>query len=327
MISFRYMNLRLISLLFIVIITSISSCNDDPVGYKDPTLSPYVDRFIEQATLHGQNISARELNVDFQQLKNLCGQYDGKQAVFISPGCWDVAPESAREALMFHELGHALLKRDHKTTTLPNGEHASIMTPDPSMLYNEYTAKKRSYYFQELFEPNTIAPDWSLPKTNATIVLEDDIELTNEWQFKLSGSPNHVHEISTSVSDSPSSSLAITSLGVGEGYSYWTYSFTPANISEGSLLEVKIKLKREGVTGEGAILTIRGDVTGDPYPAFIFSTQNHLLLTGTDVNFVEYSLTVPYFPSRLDKLNIYLILMGSSEGSVYFDDVTVIKYD
>ena len=116
---------------------------------------------------------------------------------------------------MFHELGHALLKRDHKTTTLPNGEQASIMTPDPSMLYNEYTAKKRSYYFQELFEPNTIAPDWSLPKTNATIVLEDDIELTNEWQFKLSGSPNHVHEISTSVSDSPSSSLAITSLGVG----------------------------------------------------------------------------------------------------------------
>ena len=320
------MNFRPIYLSLLFSIMLISSCDEDPARYRDPLLSGYVDRFIEQAAVYGQNISAEDWTVEFGQVENnLCG-FASDHKVSISQECWDAMPESGREALMFHELGHALLGRSHKETLLANGDRASIMTENPTILYNAYTPIKRLYYIEELFVPSTTPPDWSLPKTNATTIFEDVIKPDNEWQFKLSGSPDHAQAISESVFSSSPSSLQITSLSTGSGYSYWTYFIVPQDVPEGTPVVVKIKIKAEGFSGS-AMVTIRGDVTGDPFPAFIYTTEDKYPISGTTNGFVERTLTVPYFPNRLDKLNFYFILQGNSTGTVYFDDLEVNKYN
>jgi hypothetical protein len=48
----------------------------------------------------------------------------------------------SKEILMFHELGHAILRRSHDQSVLPNGDYASIMYPDPMLLYNTIQQKK-----------------------------------------------------------------------------------------------------------------------------------------------------------------------------------------
>ncbi|MEJ1242140.1 hypothetical protein WBG78_28590 [Chryseolinea sp. T2] len=269
-----------------------SSCDEDAAKYKEPQLSGYVDRFIEQASLHGQDVSADKWTVEFGEVEgNFCGVAEDLK-VIISEDCWNKMPESGREALMFHELGHALLGRSHKNERLPNGDFASLMTEDPTMLYSAYTPLKRLYYFEELFNESTSPPVWSLPKTNATVIFKDTIKLDNGWQFKLSGSPNHSQSINSSVFVSPSSSLQITSAGTGSGYSYWTYFIIPENIPEGTPVDVRVKIKTEHLNGDGANIIVRGDVAGDNLPAFVYSTHETTSMVGTD-DFVEYGVKYP----------------------------------
>jgi hypothetical protein len=54
-----------------------------------------------------------------------------------------------KEVLLFHELGHCVLDRDHRNDFLPNTEQASVMNqvlPHPVT----YTGNTQ-YYLQELF--------------------------------------------------------------------------------------------------------------------------------------------------------------------------------
>jgi hypothetical protein len=73
------------------------------------------------------------------------------------------------ETLVFHELG-IVYGRAHNTDTLPNGDPKSIMVPNKISLYSVYipignqpcdNGFKRPYYLDELFNPQTAAPDWS----------------------------------------------------------------------------------------------------------------------------------------------------------------------
>jgi hypothetical protein len=77
------------------------------------------------------------------------------------------------------------------------------------------------------------------------VIFQDHIEPNTEWQFLLSGSPNQDHAVSAVEFASPSSSLAITSSGAGDGdmWSYWTFSFNPVDIPEGTPVDVKVKIK------------------------------------------------------------------------------------
>lgn len=81
--------------------------------------------------------------------------------IAISKRCWgDLAAED-REALVFHELGHAVLARQHDDRRLPNGSWHSMMTPGSlRYLYSGGNLERRSYYLDELFDSNTPPPAW-----------------------------------------------------------------------------------------------------------------------------------------------------------------------
>ncbi len=103
--------------------------------------------------------------------RTLCGfapWYDdpetGQPTITISTSktCWIDRPVEDNEALVFHELGHMVLNRDHRMGLLPNNSRPSIMIgTNLAGLYVGNASNRRKYYVDELFNPDTPVPDWA----------------------------------------------------------------------------------------------------------------------------------------------------------------------
>ena len=69
-----------------------------------------------------------------------------------------------KETMIFHELGHAILRREHRTEKMPDGEISSIMDANSLPTYNfalNYLYK-RQYYIDELFHQRNVPyPSWA----------------------------------------------------------------------------------------------------------------------------------------------------------------------
>lgn len=131
----------------------------------DPEIQPHVDKFYEEAKARGVSLrmSRSEINVCF---RNVPGSAQGRtitatKTIFIERGSigWQYNPE----ALVFHELGHLILKRDHLNDRV-NLFCISIMSnqDDPVYDYNEGDRLyyRRQYYIDELFSPGIQTPKW-----------------------------------------------------------------------------------------------------------------------------------------------------------------------
>jgi hypothetical protein len=317
----------LVSSLLFATCLLIASCDDsESESYQDPLLKEYINRFVDEGKLRGRVISVKKLTAKFEVIANNMCSYGrfGVTKIGVMRSCWDNLSELAKELLMFHELGHAMLGRDDLTDLLPNGDPKSIMTPDPTVVYNEITTKKREYYLDELFDAQTATPNWGFEKKNATLIFLDEIKPVNDWQFFVGNGAQDISSISTTVFASSPSSLSIKSAVSGTSFSYWAYAFRPSGIEEGNAIEVKVKIRGEALTGGGAYMAIRGDVAGKLM--FFYTMQKTNPVIGTS-DFSEYALKVTYFPSTLDWFYIFLILDGTSSGDVFFDDVQVTKFN
>jgi hypothetical protein len=321
-------NLSRISVLFSLCLLVVS-CEDEEKTTIAPEFATYVNRFVAEAQQRGRTISVENLDVKFGTLIDLCGQAGmDPPRVEIDKTCWNNSPEMAQEALMFHELGHAILRRGHDNGILPNGDYESIMYKDPHMLYNEYTPEKRAYYLDELFNALNGLPPWTSAKVNESTILNDDISSTpGAWTYKVSDGANHVGDVESSNFSSAPYSLAIHSNASARGFSSWSYSWTPQGIETGSELLLKVKIKAEGLTEGGAFFAFRADAKEETeYPIFFYTTQSTPVLGNAEFGVSEYSVKVNYFPLQVERLNIFLILDGASTGTVYFDDIQLLKY-
>jgi len=316
-------------LIIFVCVLLMISCEDDDKYSIAPDFTTYVDRFVSEANLRGITINTDKLDVHFGDLESdICGQGSpDPPKVRFNKTCWDNLPDVPKEILMFHELGHAILRRQHDQGVLPNGDYKSIMYPDPAVLYNEHTPEKRIYYLDELFNTLNGLPAWTSAKTNEFTVLEDEILDSNDWNFKLTNGANAVGSVVDTAFSSEPYSLALHSNGSATGFSSWSYSWTPNNIAVGSELLLKVKIKADGLTGGGAFFAFRADPKEiEEYPIFFYTIQNSPVKGTTEFGSTEYSIRVNYFPQDVDKLNIYLILDGTSEGTVFFDDIQLLMY-
>jgi hypothetical protein len=103
---------------------------------------------------YGNPVEANSLRVRFGQVApdelGRCSEADGIALVTIDEKKWERLNEMARESLVFHELGHCLLARDHVTEWLPDESR-------PRSLMNEYLVSGKVYsshqqaYLEELF--------------------------------------------------------------------------------------------------------------------------------------------------------------------------------
>lgn len=146
----------------IIVLFTGSSCLKDeviPDSFVDTRLQEYFDRFAEEA-------AKRQFIVDFEVLKvsgyvrlitsqNVIGQcaHDPgtPTTVIIDKSYWDNATDLEREFLVFHELGHCILNRDHLDEADLFGNCISIMTSGTAQCIINYTPATREGLIDELF--------------------------------------------------------------------------------------------------------------------------------------------------------------------------------
>jgi hypothetical protein len=153
----------------------------EPVLDIHPDFQPIINQFINEAKQRGISLDIENLVLQYDTTLSLFTCADCNSAadparvqkeIRVNPNnrCWQYAQEL--EALIFHELGHCMLQRQHVTDTLPNGDPKSMMVKGDITLYAPCryvfgqaedcnNVHKRTYYIDELFDPQTPVPDWA----------------------------------------------------------------------------------------------------------------------------------------------------------------------
>jgi len=150
-----------------IICLSFLGCEDEPEPAIDPDLLIYVENFIFEANEREyQNPEGNPLSIDslgleikFTNISNeavigRCNRENGvSTSISIDPLFWKTSPELVREYIMFHELGHCVLSRDHTTSADVTGTCLSIMEPGTGeVCQSNYTESTRSTLLDELFD-------------------------------------------------------------------------------------------------------------------------------------------------------------------------------
>lgn len=151
------------------------SCKDPNQFSVDSTFLPYLNRFDSLAAIRGKFFNERTngLIIEFANLTdNNAGltHYEKPIRIQIDRTYWNEisnypGADVMKEDLIFHELGHGLLNRNHLNDVLENDDWKSLMcggTQVNNRPWNiNYRGIRREYYINELFDENTPAPDFS----------------------------------------------------------------------------------------------------------------------------------------------------------------------
>jgi hypothetical protein len=173
-------------IIFMIIMITLPRCSQKPEFepiYDVP--APYillVDTFKYEAQIRGFELHLNNLIVSIDETLpfGFCGtcnsndiRGDIQKVISINPNmtCWNNYQE--QEAFLFHELGHCVLGRLHLEDTFANGAPKSLMISNNVSVYSPCVyqigtvddcnlTKRRQYYIDELFDPSTPAPLWSI---------------------------------------------------------------------------------------------------------------------------------------------------------------------
>lgn len=129
----------------------LSACGHTPT--IEAEYAPYLSRFVAAAAPRPIDTSGLSIvtgNHEWLKSHSFVGfcEYD-TQTVDIDAVAWKRMSDVIREQLIFHELGHCLLGRQHVGYIYEDGRPKSIMYP---MVFSEYTYTHwRAEYLNELF--------------------------------------------------------------------------------------------------------------------------------------------------------------------------------
>ncbi len=149
------------SMVFAMSLVVMMSCSKDEgnsgIGIDDRVL-PYFERFETEGGVRGQSVDIRSLSIGAvieSTTDEALGQcvYSERRGLFIRIDIqyWNTANDLEKEFIVFHELGHCFLKRDHDDGRDANGWCTSIMTSGNGSCKNHYNLDTREAYIDELF--------------------------------------------------------------------------------------------------------------------------------------------------------------------------------
>lgn len=126
----------------------------------DEALQPYFERFDEEARARGFDFSIEmeELEADIIGIERdgVLGQcHYSEQApniVEVDDEFWAGASDLEKEYVVFHELGHCVLGRNHNDDRNTDGTCSSIMQSGLTTCRVSYNSSNRTLYLDELFE-------------------------------------------------------------------------------------------------------------------------------------------------------------------------------
>lgn len=146
-------------ILMSIALVSCDKSSDDG-QYIATELQQYFDQFEVEASRYNVDVEIDDLDIS-GYVENIRGNgtvgqckiySDGMQEVVIDEGYWDRIGDEQKEFLVFHELGHCILGRDHDDTVLVEDICKSIMRSgltDCNIIYDD---NSREMYLKELFE-------------------------------------------------------------------------------------------------------------------------------------------------------------------------------
>lgn len=160
-------------LLFLLIAIIFISCKkesqDDHIDAFPVEVRDNVRAFLQAGSDRGVKLDIKKIKHIYLsgRLKKIGGcdvdayySHDEK-SIFIDTSRDDYRNNA--EVIIFHELGHGLLLRDHKNELFADGVNpVSIMHISPSVEINDVWSFRKSYYFDELFNQSTPYPAWAL---------------------------------------------------------------------------------------------------------------------------------------------------------------------
>lgn len=135
---------------------------DNTIGFiEDNDFFTFIDSFKYEASVYNIDTNNIEnINITYREYENtnyigMCTKTSSEVSIQISHNFWSKANYYEKEQLIFHELGHCLLNREHNNDTgyyNNNFVKKSIM----SEYLLDYTLYKyyRFYYIEELFAGN-----------------------------------------------------------------------------------------------------------------------------------------------------------------------------
>lgn len=143
----------------------IDSTVEEVVGSKiyqnvDKELWSYWESFEFEANVRGFKIDLETeglvgiiTEIDQEHVAGSCTFSSNQPRVIrIDQTIWSNLPTLYREFIVFHELGHCILIRDHDERTDAQGNCLSIMRSGLNGCKDYYNNQTRDFYLDELFE-------------------------------------------------------------------------------------------------------------------------------------------------------------------------------
>ena len=300
------------------------SCSDEEnLGPKiDPQALEYVESFYAEAETRSiPPLDKSKLTLEFfDKLVTEDGtEYHGRgsvdrpeQYVEISQESWDSFNEYQREIFIYHELGHAVLKRRHLDLKFDTGSPFSLMHSNPFNIYKEETLYKKKYYLDELFTAKrNPAPDWSAEKENERLIFTDSISENTQWTLYSAGKnipdPDAIlGEITSFEKASGNHSLMLRSLQLLQADHYWRLEIPNPDITPGNGVEFRVKIKDENVNGNAFRIAIRGDNLSKEELRKFHNSKD--LFPSFSEGFFEYNVQFDHFYSDVDTIVLFLYM-------------------
>lgn len=147
-------------LTFALSLAAISGCMKSDSAEIEAELQTYFDQFVAEAAARDQTIDVEALQISgyVEQIEERgtlgqCKSYaDGSKTVVIDQFYWRTASDEERQYVVFHELGHCALGRDHDNSTSPDGICSSIMQSGIGVCESIFDEDNRTVLLDELFK-------------------------------------------------------------------------------------------------------------------------------------------------------------------------------
>lgn len=134
------------------------SCVDDNDSEFQNEVDQFLVSFENEALIRGVDIEFDDLTLELEEISDndvigQCKSYsDGSRMIVLEENYWNDASYDEKEFLVFHELGHCILAREHNNAQNNNGVCISIMQSGTSGCRKRYNDNNREDLLDELFE-------------------------------------------------------------------------------------------------------------------------------------------------------------------------------
>jgi len=323
-------------LLLSCIVLFVLSCQKEKLSSSmiNEDLKPYIDRFYNDAESKG--ISLPE-NIDALITNDItaCGQghspeFNGmfsKPTILINESCWGNLNNVAREILVYHELGHALLNRLHTDGVLPNGHSKSIMCAGVDFNCSNVPdylncSDFREYYVDELFNDAIDSPEWSTRNWEVLSNVSSDLNstFTTDWQSFTNCSSNSFQvSIDSSNQNRPSDYSLRLSSNCGEA-STVRRRIAIGNPSSAGAIRLKCDLYHN-ITGDGFVVSLFVKDTDNSFSSYNRSTPKQIINSTNSIE--NFTLQAECLSPNADSLIFGFQYSPNTEGEVFIGNLSI----